>query len=115
MKSPGGWIAAPPIEGALVCNIGDMLDRLTGGFYRSTPHRVRNRSSHTRLSFPFFLDPSFEAEIVPLPGHAEGTHPGNGERWDNADLHRIRGTYRDYLLGKVVKVFPELVNALEEP
>ena len=52
---------APPVRGALVCNIGDMLDRLTGGWYRSTPHRVRNLSGHGRLSFPFFLDPGFAA------------------------------------------------------
>jgi isopenicillin N synthase-like dioxygenase len=108
VKSRRGWIDAPPIEGALVCNIGDMLDRLTGGFYRSTPHRVQNRSHHSRLSFPFFLDPGFEAEIVPLPGQAGRGEPGTNERWDNADLHRISGPYRDYLLGKVAKVFPEL-------
>src|SRR3984885_5543750 len=48
------WIGAPPLPGTLVCNIGDMLDRLTGGWYRSTPHRVRNLSGHGRLSFPFF-------------------------------------------------------------
>ncbi|MES1203566.1 MAG: 2-oxoglutarate and iron-dependent oxygenase domain-containing protein, partial [Pseudomonadota bacterium] len=42
VKTPRGWTEAPPMPGALVCNIGDMLDRLTGGYYRSTPHRVRN-------------------------------------------------------------------------
>ena len=110
VKSPRGWIDAPPLEGALVCNIGDMLDRLTGGYYRSTPHRVRNLSNHSRISFPFFLDPGFDAEIVALPAHAD---PDGSERWDNADLRSIRGTYRDYLLGKVAKVFPELATALE--
>jgi isopenicillin N synthase-like dioxygenase len=106
VKTPNGWIEAPPIEGALVCNIGDMLDRLTGGVYRSTPHRVRNLSGKSRLSFPFFFDPGWDAEIVPLPAHANARDDSR-ERWDQANVHAFSGTYGEYLLGKVSKVFPE--------
>lgn len=110
VKTPDGWIAAPPIPGALVCNIGDMLDRLTGGVYRSTPHRVLNASGRSRLSFPFFFDPGFDACIVPLPDHAQYVHDDSGERWDKANVHALSGTYGDYLLGKVSKVFPDLAQ-----
>lgn len=108
VKTPKGWIEAPPIEGALVCNIGDMLDRLTGGVYRSTPHRVRNLSGRSRLSFPFFFDPGWDAEIVPLPESA--SRDDSGERWDRANVHAFSGTYGDYLMGKVSKVFPDLAR-----
>jgi isopenicillin N synthase-like dioxygenase len=111
--APGGWIDAPPLPGTLVCNIGDMLDKLTGGEYRSTPHRVRNTSGHGRLSFPFFLDPGFGDEVPPLPARAaggEGGGEGEGSqrRWDGQDLRVFTGTYGDYLLSKVSKVFPQL-------
>ncbi|WP_395644904.1 isopenicillin N synthase family dioxygenase [Terricaulis sp.] len=108
VKTPHGWIEAPPVPGALVCNIGDMLDRLTGGIYRSTPHRVRNVSGKSRLSFPFFFDPGFDAEIVPLPQPA--ARDDSAERWDRANVHAWSGTYGDYLMGKVAKVFPDLAK-----
>jgi len=117
VAAPGGWLDAPPIPGTFVCNLGDMLDRLTGGWYRSTPHRVRNLSGRARLSFPFFLDPSFTAEVPPLPaqvfrkiGAAADDDGGGGDRprWDGQDLRAFTGTYGDYLLGKVSKVFPQL-------
>lgn len=106
MKTPQGWIDAPPAPGALVCNIGDMLDRLTGGVYKSTPHRVRNVSGKSRLSFPFFFDPAFDARIEPLP--AAAPRDDSAERWDRANVHAFEGTYGDYLMTKVAKVFPEL-------
>jgi isopenicillin N synthase-like dioxygenase len=110
VKTPGGWIDAPPIPGALVVNIGDMLDRLTGGVYRSTPHRVLNASGRSRLSFPYFFDPGFDARIASLPGHA--APETSGGRWDGANLHAFEGTYGDYLLGKVGKVFPGLAGSI---
>jgi isopenicillin N synthase-like dioxygenase len=110
VKTSQGWISAPPIAGALVCNLGDMLDRLTGGWYRSTPHRVRNVSGKGRLSFPFFFDPAFDAEIVPLPRAERLAADDSAERWDKANVHAFSGTYGDYLLGEVAKVFPELAR-----
>jgi isopenicillin N synthase-like dioxygenase len=107
VAGPEGWIDAPPVPGTLVCNIGDMLDRLTGGWYKSTPHRVRNLSGHGRLSFPFFLDPGFDAEVPPLPDRASAADDGS-RRWDGQDLRAFSGNYGDYLLGKVSKVFPQL-------
>jgi isopenicillin N synthase-like dioxygenase len=114
---PGMWLDAPPIPGTFVCNIGDMLDRMTGGWYRSTPHRVRNVSGNERLSFPFFFDPDFAAEVPPLPGRAaasggRGGSTGSGtgaRRWDGQDLRAFTGTYGEYLVRKVGKVFPELI------
>lgn len=107
VKSTTGWIDAPPIEESFVVNIGDMLERLTGGAYRSTPHRVRNTSDVGRLSFPFFFDPSWDA-VVPVPEGASGAV----ERWDGEDVLSWEGTYGEYLVGKVAKVFPELARNL---
>lgn len=107
VRTSRGWVDAPPVPGAFVCNIGDMLDRLTGGWYRSNPHRVRNTSGRARLSFPYFFDPDFDAEVPPLPGRAR-TDASGQRRWDGQDLRAFTGTYGDYLLGKVAKVFPQL-------
>ena len=109
VKSRDRWIDAPPIPGSFLCNIGDMLERLTRGVFRSTPHRVRNTSSHDRLSFPFFFDPGFNARMLPVEGLPDNAATGDSEeRWDHASVHEFSGTYGEYLLGKVSKVFPEL-------
>ena len=112
------WSAAPPLPGSFVCNIGDMLDRMTAGRYRSTPHRVRNTSGVDRLSFPFFFDPSWDARAPRLVvDDTGGTDPirsdgarSDGTRWDGADVHAFDGTYGDYLVGKVAKVFPGVAD-----
>lgn len=107
VKSPEGWIAAPPVPGTFICNIGDMLDRMTGGLYKSTPHRVsRNVSGRDRLSFPLFFDPNFFVRVQRIEG-MDATDDSQA-RWDRANVHAFSGTYGDYVLDKVGKVFPEL-------
>ncbi len=107
VKSKDRWIEAPPIPQAFVCNIGDMLERMTGGLYRSTPHRVRNRSGRERYSFPLFFDPGFSVPMRAIP-QLEGLQTERYQRWDEADVHSFTGTYGDYLLTKVGRVFPDL-------
>jgi isopenicillin N synthase-like dioxygenase len=68
----GRWIPVSPRPGELVVNIGDMLQRLTNGVLRSTPHRVVNpppeRRSRSRYSMPFFLHFRSDFMIEALPG-----------------------------------------------
>jgi isopenicillin N synthase-like dioxygenase len=113
VRSRSRWVAAPPIPGSFVCNIGDMLDRMTRGLFRSTPHRARNPAPRDRLSFPFFFDPAWTARVQPIDLAPELVPPDDSaNRWDRASVHAFDGTYGDYLLAKVGKVFPELRSAL---
>jgi isopenicillin N synthase-like dioxygenase len=105
VRSRSGWQDANPIPNSFVCNIGDMLDRLTAGHYRSTPHRVLPSTRGDRLSWPFFFDPNLGAAITPVP---DVTPAASSPRWDHADPHTFSGTYGDYLLAKIGKVFPGL-------
>jgi isopenicillin N synthase-like dioxygenase len=112
VKHESGWIDVPHVPGSFVVNVGDMLERLTSGRYRSALHRVINRSRRSRISMPFFFDPQFDAQLRPLEGLRPAvSRSGLIARWDGLDLRDLRGTYGDYLIAKVSKVFPELGRA----
>ncbi|WP_300974280.1 2-oxoglutarate and iron-dependent oxygenase domain-containing protein [Sphingomonas sp. LHG3406-1] len=94
----GRWIPVSPKPGELVINIGDMLQRLTNGKLRSTPHRVVNpapdRASNARYSMPFFLHfrPDYMIEALP------GTVPAGEEpKWPPISSH-------DYLLERLREI-----------
>jgi isopenicillin N synthase-like dioxygenase len=110
IKTQDRWIEAPTIPNAFVCNIGDMLERMTGGLYKSTPHRVRNVSGRERYSYPLFFDPGFDCQVGLLPDAKMHKDDGS-KRWDQASVHQFTGTYGDYILTKVARVFPELKAA----
>ena len=75
----GRWIAINPPPGALVCNIGDMLQRLTNHRLPSTSHRVVNpppeRRGVARYSTPFFLHFNSDYLIRTLPNCVDAAHP----------------------------------------
>jgi isopenicillin N synthase-like dioxygenase len=74
-RAVDGWTSPPPMAGAYVVNLGDLIARWTNDRYRSTPHRVVNRSGRRRYSIPFFFSGA--------PGYRVGCLPGcltSGER-----------------------------------
>ncbi len=75
----GEWISANPPEGALVINVGDMLQRLTNHILPSTTHRVVNpsgeRTKHSRYSMPFFLHLRSDFPIATLPDTISADNP----------------------------------------
>jgi isopenicillin N synthase-like dioxygenase len=75
----GAWLDVNPPEGAVVVNIGDMLQRLTNDKLPSTTHRVVNpapeRAHLPRYSIPFFLHFAPDFLIETLPGCVDADHP----------------------------------------
>ena len=103
------WIDAPSDPSLIICNLGDMLDRLTSGRYRSTPHRARNDAPTDRYSLPFFLDPGWDAVVTPIELDDGWIAPADADqRWDRANLRTLGGTYGEWLTAKVSQVFPTL-------
>ena len=79
LSKKGEWLPINPAPGSLVCNVGDMLQRLTNGRLRSTTHRVvnppRERASKARYSLPFFLHFNPDFLIETLPQCVDAQHP----------------------------------------
>jgi isopenicillin N synthase-like dioxygenase len=94
----GAWLPIQPPLGAVVCNIGDMLQRLTNHVLPSTTHRVVNppseRRGHARYSTPFFLHfaPDYKIETL-----ASCTSPDNPARYEPI-------TAQDFLMQRLAEI-----------
>ena len=70
VERDGQWVDAPPVPGAFVVNIGEMLEYATGGYLIATNHRVISpRHPDERISVPFFFNPALAATLplIDLP------------------------------------------------
>jgi len=81
LSRKGEWLPINPPPDSLVCNVGDMLQRLTNLRLRSTTHRVTNppreRASKARYSLPFFLHFNPDFLIKTLPQCIDERHPNH--------------------------------------
>ncbi|KAF8108595.1 hypothetical protein N665_0107s0017 [Sinapis alba] len=63
---PQKWEYVPSIKGAYIVNLGNLLERLSNGLFKSTLHRVLG-NGQDRYSIPFFVKPSHDSIIECLP------------------------------------------------
>lgn len=63
----GQWIDVPPMRHSIVINIGDQLEVITNGKYKSVMHRVLTHTEGTRMSIASFYNPGSDAVIYPAP------------------------------------------------
>ncbi|KAF7815113.1 1-aminocyclopropane-1-carboxylate oxidase [Senna tora] len=63
----GHWIDVPPMRHSIVVNLGDQLEVITNGKYKSVEHRVIAQTNGTRMSIASFYNPGSDAVIYPAP------------------------------------------------
>ena len=77
IESPGGhWEAVVPLEGALVINIGELMQRWTNDRFKATRHRVVNTSERERFSMACFGNTGYHARIECIPSCCSRENPG---------------------------------------
>ena len=111
VEHDGEVIDVEPLEGALVVNIGEMLEWATGGYLKATRHRVLAPPPGTdRVSVPYFHNPALDA-VLPrhaLPADLEAEARGVGR---DADDQEIRAEYGYNALKSRVRAHPDVVAA----
>lgn len=75
LSPDGHWISAAPVTGGIVVNVADFLMRWTNNVYRSTVHRVVNRTDRERYSVPFFFSVNYDEQVETLPSCISEDNP----------------------------------------
>ncbi|MEW1694249.1 2-oxoglutarate and iron-dependent oxygenase domain-containing protein [Streptomyces sp. NPDC091278] len=76
-REDGEFHDVPPLPGAFVVNLGELLEVATNGYLLATNHRVVSPPGTTeRYSVPFFYNPRLDARVAPLDFPYAGTAPG---------------------------------------
>jgi isopenicillin N synthase-like dioxygenase len=100
----GSWHLVPPRAGALVINLGDVVQVWSNDRYQAALHRVITHARRERYSVPFFLNPSYETRYEPLPASVDAQRPARYEaiQWREFRELRAAGDYAD--LGEEVQI-----------
>ncbi|XP_057847445.2 codeine O-demethylase-like [Cryptomeria japonica] len=69
------WIPIQPIPYALVVNIGDLMEVMTNGIYKSIEHRAVTNKERTRLSIAMFYYAGIDDEVAPTRKVINEEHP----------------------------------------
>ncbi|KAK4727443.1 hypothetical protein R3W88_032360 [Solanum pinnatisectum] len=100
----GQWIDVPPMRHSIVVNLGDQLEVITNGKYKSVMHRVIAQKDGTRMSLASFYNPGNDALIYPAPAlvHKE------------AEEHN-KQVYPKFVFDDYMKLYANLKFQAKEP
>jgi isopenicillin N synthase-like dioxygenase len=102
LNGAGEWIDAPPMHGAFVVNIADMLEIWSNGAFVSTTHRVR-KVAEERFSFPLFFNVDYDVLVSPL------------ERFQRSDgTNKVALRAGEHLYAQTIQAFGYLQRRLAE-
>jgi isopenicillin N synthase-like dioxygenase len=90
-----GWIDVPPRPGTIVVNLGDSLQVWSNDQYKAAVHRVTPMRETDRYSIPFFLNPTFDAVIEPIPELCDGNPQYHPFTWREFGIGRANDNYAD--------------------
>ncbi|CAA3033528.1 SRG1 [Olea europaea subsp. europaea] len=82
------WIPVQPIPNALVINIGDTIEVLTNGKYKSVEHRAVTHQEKDRLSIVTFYAPSYEIELGPIQELVNKNNPCKYRRYNHGEYSK---------------------------
>ncbi|XP_030508626.2 protein SRG1-like [Cannabis sativa] len=98
VKKDGMWLPINPLPNAFVVNIGDILEILTNGIYRSIEHRATVNSTHERLSVATFHNISVDSMIGPAKSLINEKNPALYRTLPNKEY--FKGLFSRELDGK---------------
>ena len=109
VERDGTWVDAPPVPGAFVVNIGEMLEYATGGYLIATNHRVVSpRHPDDRISVPFFFNPALDARLPLIELPAELAAEARGVTQDPSNP--IHGIYGENALKSRLRAHPDVAE-----
>ncbi len=92
------WLEVDSRRGAIVINIGDVVQVWSNDVYRAPLHRVMANTQASRISMPYFLNPAYSYNYAPL----QGTPRYRPINWGEFRAQRSAGDYAD--LGAEVQI-----------
>jgi isopenicillin N synthase-like dioxygenase len=111
VAAPGGFVHVPPVPGSFVCNIGEMFEVTSRGYYEATVHRVVSPpSGRDRISVPYFFGPRLDAELAPVELLAELDGEGGKGRAMPDPRNPIYAEYGENALRGWLRSHPEVAR-----
>ncbi|XP_042065249.1 protein SRG1-like [Salvia splendens] len=101
IKKDGVWMPVKFLSEALAVNLGDIVEVLSNGLYKSIEHRATVNSEKVRISIAMFFNPNFEANVGPFPALLANQKPifktMSMEEFVNGFFSRLHGKFLDLM------------------